>query len=117
MQHTIEALMNGSHDIVEFYQRAGEHWKQILQETEPFDDSTIGQCLLARQFQFEQDCGGKYLGQEIMVITGIAQFYSTADGFAGNRDKAKAVMNAFKKCASREAEYFANHVAEIYDLA
>lgn len=117
MQHTIEALANGSHDIVEFYQRACEHWKQILQETEPLDDSILAQRLLTEQFWFEQNCGGRYLGQEIMVMTGIAQFYSTADGFAGNGDKAKAVMNAFKKCASHEAEHFAKYAAAIYDLA
>jgi hypothetical protein len=116
MRQTIEALMNGDPDILELYERAREHWKQILQETEPFDDSTLGQRLLGEQFWFEQDCGEKFLGQEIMVVTGIAQFYSTAEGFAENIDKAVIVLNAFKKCASIEAECFAESVAKIYDL-
>jgi len=81
-------LINGNRDILEFYQRACEHWKQILRETEPLDDSTLAQRLLTEQFWFERNCGGEYPGQEIMVLTGIAQFYSKAEGFTENRDKA-----------------------------
>lgn len=116
MKNTIEALVNGNRDILEFYERAREHWKQILQEVQPLNDSTLAARLRPGQFWFEQNCGGRHLGQEIMVLTGIAQFYSTDDGFTGNRDRAMMVLNALKNCASPDVEYHARYIGEIYDL-
>ncbi len=100
MRQTIEALVTGNREIMGFYQRSIEHWQQILRETQPLDDSTLAGRLLSGQFLFEQSCGGKYLGQEIMVLTGVAQFYSTTDGFGENREKALIVLKAFEYCGS-----------------
>lgn len=116
MQQTIEALIRGNSDILEFYQRASEHWGEILEETQPLDAATLGGRLIGEQIWFEQNCGGKYPGQEIMVLTGIAQFYSTGDGFGEDREKALIVLNAFDHCNSTEAKYYAKLAAEIYDL-
>lgn len=114
MLHTIEALIKGNSDILEFYERASEHWGDILRETQPLHAATLGGRLLTGQIWFEQNCGGKYLGQEIMVLTGIAQFYSTIDHFGEDREKALIVLKAFEECGSIEAEHVAKLAAGIY---
>ncbi len=68
---------------------------------------------------FETNCGGRYVGQEIMVISGIARFYSTMLGFEANDDldTARKIYRAIQKSyCSMEVKGHADTVAKSYGL-
>ncbi len=117
MKLTIEALVNDDHHITEFYNRARGHWEQILHESAPVDITSLAKHLSFEQTWFEQHCGGQWLGQEIMVMVGIAQFYSSDDGFAERRGTALAVAKALRESGcSVEVKQLAENIANGYYL-
>jgi hypothetical protein len=106
MQYTVEALIKGDSRILGFYTKACDRWNQILIEIDIKDTDALCEKLQVAQGWFEHNCGGKNMGQEIMVLTGIGQFYSTKVGFdpafdederADRRRKAVAVLAAFRR--------------------
>jgi hypothetical protein len=117
VKNTIEALVTGDHAIARYYERACEHWRQILQQVDPSDVTALAERLSHKQTWFEMNCGGRWFGQEVMVVTGVAQFYSTDNGFAENFDKAKAVVNALVHSGcSVEVKHQAGEIGRYYGL-
>lgn len=124
MHYTIQKLIEGDERIISYYQKAKELWDEILSEINIKDNSNIS--ILAKTLSdkqildFEIDCGGRYLGQEIMAWYGIAQFYRVEDGFGGDLERlqsAKNVYEAFKKSyCSLEVKSAARDAAENYNL-
>jgi hypothetical protein len=90
MHYTIDALLAGQ-PVGDWYQAAKKHWQQVLSKIDSTDPSAIAAVASDEQAWFERNCGGRWIGQEIMVVTGIGQYYSTATGFDENLDKAKAM--------------------------
>lgn len=117
MHYTIEALCRSNADILEWYDRARGRWDEIFQEVDPLDVKTLAERLTHEQRWFETHCGGRRVGQEIMVVTGIARFYSTLSGFDDSGAKAKSVADAFAgSYCSMEVKSHARAVARSYDL-
>ena len=118
MHYTIELLLKEDPYIIQYYHNAKKKWNEILKKNLDIDLDCLANILSSEQIWFEQNCGGRWIGQEIMVIVGITQFYSTKCGFEGeNLDNAKAVYNAFSKSfCSLEVKAWADEIAANYDL-
>lgn len=117
MHYTIEMLVNGNSEILEFYRKAKHRWKKILNENQNANSNELSKVLTNEQLWFEYNCGTRWIGQEIMVVTGITQFYSTDSGFDERKDQALLVYNAFMNSyCSIEVKGAANSVAKNYYL-
>lgn len=123
MYYTIQKLIEGDNEVINYYQEAKKIWKKISDKIEIQDElniKTLAQELTNRQMSFEYRCGGRYIGQEIMAWYGIAQYYTVEDGFGSELDRlqsAKNVYEAFQRSScSLEVKNAANNVAKFYDL-
>jgi hypothetical protein len=118
MNYTIELLISGDEQVVSYYQVAKAKWKEIFEDNPNWDVEALAKELSTQQFWFESHCGGRFEGQEIMVVVGIGQFYSTLSGFKGDDlKKARLVYEAFRKSfCSLEVKGCAEEVATNYFL-
>lgn len=114
MQYTIEKILNGE-TVVDYYQKALKKWHEILSSINPTDSSAIADKSHSNQLWFEHNCGGRWIGQEVMVWSGICQYYSTSEGFGNNFEKAKAMYNGLiNSMCSIEIHGHAREVAKLY---
>lgn len=88
MKKIIENLMEGNQNVPTFFQSAAIKWKEFLADISEINDDVLASRLTAGQYWFEDNCGGRWLGQEIMAITGFAAVNKIDDIDAGkNSDK------------------------------
>ncbi len=108
----MERLINGENDIINKYRIAIGLWDGIFKKAESNTVDGLAGILWSEQGKFENQCGGKSIGQEIMVASGIYQFYSTASCFGDNLERARLVANAFRisRC-SMEVKHHAREIA------
>ena len=117
MHYTIELLIQGDENVVTYYRKAEELWSQIDKKPEFEKTEFLAKVLTNMQLQFEHECGGRWVGQEIMVVVGITRYYTTDVGFEGNEELALRVHDAFMASfCSMEVKGHAQSVAEAYDL-
>lgn len=128
MHYTIEKLIEGERDLVGWYEKALELWVKIFSKADPLDKNNLTRLseeIFFEQTTFERNCGGRAIGQEIMAITGIAQFYTTQYGFDvgyedeydGRFERAQNVYISIKKSnCSLEVKFHADAVARSYGL-
>ncbi|HHG3121897.1 hypothetical protein [Vibrio parahaemolyticus] len=117
MHNTIEKLMLGDEDIVAHYSAARKLWEEIMDKFPDVNPSALSKELTSKQLIFEHSCGGRWIGQEIMVISGITQFYTISCGFGENKEKAIKVYKAFMMSyCSIEVKGVAQDVAKSYYL-
>ena len=124
MKYTIQKLIEGDREIVDYYQQAKVIWDEISEIIDMSDESNIRALaheLTSRQISnFEHKCGGRYIGQEIMAWYGIAQYYRVEDGFGPEQDRllsAKNVYEAFQNSScSIEVKSAARNAAKFYNL-
>ncbi len=117
MHYTTELLINNDKNILGYYEKAKAEWKKIIQENEACSSDELAKILTRKQMWFEQNCGSRWVGQEIMVVTGITQFYSTNIGFDKQKEKALWVYKAFMKSyCSMEVKGIAEDIAKDYNL-
>ena len=115
--YTLETLINGNADIVEHYNNARQLWLTIRESAAYNNVDTLAQELTIRQLQFEHQCGGRWIGQEIMAIVGIGQFYSSEIGFDTTMEDAVKVKNAFAQSyCSLEVKWHAEKAVNIFGL-
>jgi hypothetical protein len=115
--YTLEKLINGEADIVENYNNARQLWEDIRESDSYISVDTLAQELTNRQLQFEHRCGGRWIGQEIMALVGIGQFYSSEIGFDATQDEAIKVKNAFARSyCSLEVKWHAEKAVKIFGL-
>lgn len=117
--YTFKELITGDTNILDYYQRAQQLWEEIKQSDKFTNVDTLAKELSFVQTQFELECGGRMLGQEIMTFVGIGQFYSIASGFE-DRDFEDAikVKNAFARSnCSLEVKWHAEEAAKIFGLS
>jgi hypothetical protein len=114
---TLEKLINGDENIVEYYRNAKEIWDEI-RNSENFDTvERLAEQLSMRQLAFEHRCGGRWLGQEIMTVVGIGQFYSSEIGFDATLEEAFKVKDAFAQSyCSLEVKWYAERTSKIFRL-
>lgn len=117
MHNTIAKLMSGDEQIVTHYSVARGMWREIMNKFPDINPSDLSKELTFKQLSFEHNCGGRWLGQEIMVVTGITQFYTISNGFGKNKEKAIRVYKAFlMSYCSIEVKGLAEDVAKSYYL-
>lgn len=113
INYSLEALINEKNEIMEYYQNSKQIWKKIIEQVDILDVTKLAEVLTNSQREFERDCGGRYIGQEIMVAVGIGQFYSTADGFGENLYKANSIKKAFlQSYCSLEVKYYVREISK-----
>jgi hypothetical protein len=117
MHFVIELLMQENDNVIAYFKIAKQKWREILNQHIGDSEEALAKTLSLEQFWFENNCGGRWEGQEIMVICGITQFYSTDTGFGTDRPSALRVYNAFMKShCSLEVKGEADKVAKSYYL-
>ena len=119
MHYTIELLIQGNKHVFDYYENAKRKWQEIMSDNPLADSDELSKILTYSQFWFEHNCGSRWIGQEIMVVTGISQFYTTDCGFDENQNRAKALLvyEAFMKSyCSLEVKGVAEDVAKSYHL-
>ena len=98
MHETLEELLKGDDDIVGFYVTAKEKWPELFQSMQQDPVQDWARWLTVQQVAFfERQCGGRRLGQEVMVWSSFAVLYSTQVGFGGNKALAIKLVEAFAK--------------------
>lgn len=117
MYYTIEMLVTGSREIVDYYGAAERRWGEIMARPEARDVVALARMLTSEQDWFERNCGGQYIGQEIMVVAGMGRLYSTGYGFDDKADQARRLHDAFQQSyCSLEVKSIAREVAQMYGL-
>jgi hypothetical protein len=117
MQYTVELLITGDQKIGEYYRLAVERWKEIWLREESKDILPLAVMLSDEEFWFEQNCGGRGVSQEIMVLSGIGMLYSTRTGFGDNRQQAQRLHSAFQRSfCSIEVKFRIQEAAKFYKL-
>ncbi|PGP49025.1 hypothetical protein B1R38_06050 [Bacillus cereus] len=116
--YTTLNLLDGSEMVVVNYQNAKELWREIWLKQESGTVAGLAQILTDAQSVFEQQCGGRHAGQEIMALTGFGLLYDEYTGFDGEkRVKALRLRDAFRKShCSIEVEARANEAVELFGL-
>jgi hypothetical protein len=117
MHYSLELLVQGKSEVVSFYQAAAEHWREIWSREESNDLASLADLLTSEQRWFERHCGGRWVGQEVMVVSGLAGLYTTESGFDDNLPRARLLYDAFlSSYCSVEVKSMAEKVARSYDL-
>lgn len=117
MHHTIDLLIKQDGKVLEYYQTALEKWAEILESEDANSVDSLAQRLTSEQMWFEHNCGTRWVGQEIMVVSGIGQFYDLSTGFGEDEEKALLVFKAFMASyCSMEVKGVAKDVAKSYYL-
>ncbi len=115
--YTLETLINGNAKIVDYYSNAKKIWIEIRRSPSFNNIETLAQELTNRQLQFEHQCGGRWIGQEIMTIVGIGQFYRSETGFDATLEDVVKVQNAFAQSyCSLEVKWHAEKTAKVFGL-
>ncbi|ELV8773066.1 hypothetical protein [Vibrio natriegens] len=117
MYFTNEMLINGNGNILGFYKIARQRWEQALHESGLVNSLVLANRLTNEQFWFEHNCGGRALGQEVMVVTGLTMFYNTQTGYGEYTNHAYFIYNAFMQSyCSVEVKNMAQKLAQDYGL-
>jgi len=93
----------------------------FLSQNENEQPEVLALVLSSKQREFEHICPeqtDRWLGQEIMVVVGIVQFYWIATGFSSeNLGKQRRIYQAFRLShCSLEIKALAEDVAQSYEL-
>jgi len=116
----IEHLIKGDKKITDRFVNAQNKWNQILKDFDwdsPNALAVMTEIVYKQQIPFELLVGDRWLGQEIMVVVGIGQFYSVNEGFGENLKRAKLIREAFLlSYCSLEVKYYARQIENLYDL-
>ncbi|MGO8752056.1 MAG: hypothetical protein ACLQNE_39455 [Thermoguttaceae bacterium] len=117
MHYSVEMLVRGRAEVVEYYRVAAERWGEIWHRPDAHDLARLSKMLSSEQMWFERNCGGRWVGQEVMVVSGLAGLYSTEVGFDDRLEQARLLYDAFQTSfCSVEVKSIAEEVARSYDL-
>jgi hypothetical protein len=117
MHYSMEMLVRGEDQVMKFYRDAADRWRVIWGRPESRTLASFARLLQSEQLWFEQNCGGRWDGQEIMVVSGLVGLYSTQVGFEDNLPRARLLYDAFQSSyCSVEVKSIAEEVARSYDL-
>lgn len=117
MPHTtLQLLLENDESIVRSYQASIRIWENIWNNPESNTVEGLAQLLTDEQFTFENECGYRHTGQEVMAWSGFALLYDVQPGFTeDNRIKAERLREAFRICrCSFEVKAMADDAAVSY---
>jgi hypothetical protein len=110
-------LIEGDREMPSYYQAAKKLWDELFTQVDPLDTEALTRVLNTWQLRFEAACGGRWIGQEIMVVVGIGQFYDRYSGFEENLEKGISVTTALLRSqCSIEVHAETKKVATIFGL-
>ena len=119
-RQTLEKIINGDSAILESYRKVKNEWRDLLANFDWNDANALvkmTEIVTKSQFDMEQLAGERWLGQEIMVIVGIGQFYNSETGFDDSTEKATLVRDAFLEShCSSEIKFLAEEIGKTYRL-
>lgn len=119
-RQTLEKLITGDREILEAYQRVKAKWDEILQHFDwGAEDAVERMADLVTKWQLPMEgiAGERWLGQEIMVIVGIGQFYNSYIGFDASIKQVKTVYNGFlTSMCSIEVKFHAETIGKLYGI-
>lgn len=114
---TLFLLSNGDKNVTEYYSNAIVIWKEIKVHSAFSSVVSLSKELADRQSEFESNCGGRYLGREIMPTVGVGQFYTQEIGFEDSENDVIKVVNAlFAGCCSAEVKLWTVKICRIFHL-
>lgn len=117
MRQSIAMLLRGQAEVVDYYRRASERWQQIWSRPESDDWEKLADIIQDEEAWFERNCGGRWLGQEIMVVSGIGGLYSLEGGSDTKREQARRLYDAFQiSYCSLALKSIADDMARLYRL-
>ena len=117
MHYTLEKLLEGDEEVIGYYQTAKNKWGELLAENRDGSVSDWARWLTMEQHFFEQECGSRWVGQEIMVWSGFAALYTTTSGFDENWPLARKLAGAFERSmCSIEVKSTARRAAASYSV-
>ena len=116
MQRSLELLVLGRHSVAKNFREARKRWLHIYAEEKNSSVENLASLLGSEQMWFEQNCGGLHFGQEVMVWSALATFYSTAYGWRPSRKKfvSKLVAAFAQRFCSIEVKYEMQDAASLY---
>jgi len=102
MNYTVELLVNGDPDLLEYYRLAVGRWREIWTRPESSTIISMATMLCDEQTWFEENCGGRWVGQEIMVVAGFGMSTTRrrASGIASNRHSGSTAPSSRASVAS-----------------
>ncbi|RMG78805.1 MAG: hypothetical protein D6712_20710 [Chloroflexi bacterium] len=116
MFYTLARLV-GNTPVIECYQQALAHWREVLAELDPCDAEAIARAAFVHQGWFERHCGGRHMGQEVMVWAGIGQYFREEDGFGERLAQAQAMYHGLlESYCSLEVRAYAEDVAKLFPI-
>jgi len=98
MKATLQLLIDGDTHAVEYYQNALNLWREILEDPGVNDINALAQEISIQKQNFELSCGGVPCAHEIMILTGIAQFFDECGEFCEDSGRLEAVLRALGQC-------------------
>ena len=109
---TMSELLKGNENIVQYYINAKKIWLEIREGEDFSSIETLANKLEVMQSRFEIECGGKYLGREIMAFVGVGQFNNELIGFENDYDGVFKVTDAVAQsfCGIEVKWYFENAI-------
>jgi hypothetical protein len=119
MRHSLDMLVHGRAEVVDYYRAAAARWQEIWGSKQAEKMETLARVLARDQAWFEEHCGGERIGQEVMVVSGFAGLANaeTYSGFDDNRERARLLFNAFRISAcSINVKAIAEEVVRFYGL-
>lgn len=97
MNYTIKRLMDGEGEVASWYAAAAERWDEMLSAQRVQSLQSLAMRISNEQLWFEENCGTRYVGQEVMGWVAIAQFYRGEDGFGPRQGDAEFVLQAIRQ--------------------
>ncbi|MDD1513818.1 hypothetical protein [Priestia megaterium] len=115
---TVDALLENNSQVLQYYQTASRLWEDICNDPQSETSEGLSRILSNRQLTFEERCGGRPLGQEVMVWVGFGQLYSPYNGYTDDsRAKAHLLKEAFRlSYCSFEVKSLADDASSSYDV-
>jgi hypothetical protein len=111
-------IIAGNADVIGFYDVAKTAWSRLFNDRSQASLQEWAGWLSNNQIRlFEEECGGRWMGQEVMGWSGFAMLYTTEDGFGSRLPIARKLLAAFSASScSIEVKSIAERAAEFYDI-
>lgn len=112
---TFNELLNGNHEIVEYYQSANQLWSEFWEEEKNLTSLDLPNLVTKYQTSFESKCGGTSIAKEIMGWSGYAYLLNSKENF--DIAKIAKLDNAFSNSTvSLEIKMYSDKAVEFFEL-
>ena len=117
MQYTLEALLKGQEKILEYYEHAKTHWDELFADAQAAD-SWAAWIAREEKAYFEPECGGMFVGREVMAWSAFASLYSIQFGWQDDKlVLARKLIDGFaESTCSEETKAAAVEAERLYDV-